>query len=77
MSDLLAELSHKARALSPNERELLVQEVLQSLVETADPEVAAAWDQEIRQRVDQLERGSAKLIPAADVFAEARHLLAR
>jgi len=37
-----------------------------------DPQVEAAWDEEIRRRIDKLEEGSAVSIPAEDVFAAAR-----
>ena len=40
----------------------------------ADPEVRAAWENEIASRIAKYERGEAKLIPAADVFEAARRL---
>ena len=40
--------------------------------EAEDPAIEAAWDDEIRKRLDEVEHGVAKLIPAEQVFAEIR-----
>lgn len=74
MSDLVEELARKARALSPEERIRLAEELL-ATVQEVDPEVEAAWDEEIRRRVAEIESGNAKLIPAEEVFAEVRRLI--
>jgi len=75
MSDLLIELSHKALTLPPGEREQLAEDILASLQGDTDAEVDSAWDQEIRRRVDEVNSGTAKLIPAEDVFAEVRSIV--
>lgn len=77
MSDLLMELSRKALALPPDERVQLAEELLSSLHGPADPDVQFAWDAEISRRLAEVEAGTARLVPAADVFAEARRLIAR
>lgn len=74
MSTLVEELSRKARQLSPAERVRLAEELLSS-VQEADAEVDAAWDEEIRHRLAEIESGTAKLVPAEEVFAEIRRLL--
>jgi putative addiction module component (TIGR02574 family) len=74
MSSLLAELSTRARLLSPEERAQLAEGLLESLQEWASPEIEAAWDTEILKRIGEYERGEAVLSPATDVFAEARRL---
>ena len=74
MSSLLAELSERARQLSPQERAQLAEGLLESLQEGSSPEVDAAWDAEILKRIGEYERGEALLLPAVDVFAEARRL---
>jgi putative addiction module component (TIGR02574 family) len=74
MSSLLAELSTRARLLSPEERAQLAEGLLESLQEWASPEIEAAWDTEILKRIGEYERGEAALSPATDVFAEARRL---
>ena len=74
MSSLLDELSKKAKELALEERAQLAQELLESVDQEADPEVRAAWENEIASRIAKYERGEAKLIPAADVFEAARRL---
>ena len=74
MSTLLDELSMKAQKLTTEERAQLAQELLESVVRDADPEVEAAWEAEIAERILRYERGEAKLIPAEEVFAAARRL---
>ena len=74
MSTFLDELSKKAQALTVEERAQLAQELLESVERDADPDVQAAWEAEIADRVGKYERGEAKLIPAEEVFAAARRL---
>lgn len=74
MSILLDELSKKAQTLAVEERAQLAQELLESIERDADPDVQAAWDAEIADRIAKYERGEAKLIPAEEVFAAARRL---
>jgi len=68
---LVEELSRRARELSPEERVLLAEGIL-ATVHGVDEEVDAAWDAEINRRVAEIENGSAKLIPAEEVFARLR-----
>ena len=74
MSSLLIELSERARQLVPEERAQLAEGLLASLQEWSSPEVETAWDAEILRRIGEYERGEAVLVPAADVFAQARRL---
>jgi len=74
MSDLVEELARKARALPPEDRVRLAEELL-ATVQEVDPEVEAAWDEEIRRRIAEIDSGKAKLIPAEEVFAEVRRLI--
>ena len=74
MSTLFDELSKKARTLTVEERAQLAQELLESVERESDPEVRAAWESEIADRIAMYERGEAKLIPSEDVFAAARRL---
>ncbi len=74
MSSLLTELSERALQLPPQERAQLAEGLLESLQEFSSPEVDAAWDAEILNRIGEYESGKAVLVPAADVFAEARRL---
>jgi hypothetical protein len=74
MSALFDELARKAQALDVEERARLAQELLESVERDCDPEVQAAWETEIADRIAKYERGDARLILAADVFAAARRL---
>ncbi len=73
MSNLIDELSQKARGLSPAERVRLAEELLATVQET-DEAVEAVWDEEIKRRVAEIEAGTARLIPAEEVFARIRRL---
>jgi putative addiction module component (TIGR02574 family) len=70
---LVEELSRRARDLSPEERVQLAEEIL-ATVHELDEEVDAAWDVEIKRRIAEVESGTAKLIPAEEVFARLRRL---
>jgi len=74
MANLIEELSSQARKLPAVDRVRLAEELLASVYET-DDEVEAAWDEEIRLRIADIDAGKAKLIPAEDVLAQVRRLL--
>jgi putative addiction module component (TIGR02574 family) len=74
MNALIEELSLRARALPPEDRARLAEELLASLQNEPESESDAAWDIEIRRRVEQVKSGTAKLISAEEVHAQARQL---
>jgi putative addiction module component (TIGR02574 family) len=65
-------LLKKARALSPSERAELACSLIESLDETEDESVQAAWDAEILRRMKDLKSGKVKPVS----FEEARRRLA-
>lgn len=76
MTDRVAELTAHAQALNPEERARLAQALLASL----EPNVAgtdAAWDAELRRRIDEIASGAVTPIPAVDAFAQVRRALGR
>ncbi len=73
----LEELTAQAKTLPPEDRARLVEELLESLEQAPAPEVEAAWDREIERRMAEVEAGTADLIPAEDVHAEARRRMRR
>jgi len=77
MSNLVEELSARAKALPAEDRARLAEELLESLQEDIDAGADAAWDREIERRVDEIGAGRAKLVAAEDVHAEARRLIRR
>lgn len=74
MSDMTREVSEvlaKAMQLSPHERGLLIDRLVESLDdEPADPDAEEAWAQEIKRRVDDVRSGKVKLIPGEEVMQE-------
>lgn len=76
MPDLVADLSAQAKALSPEERARLAEELLASL-DPHDMDVEAAWDEVLRRRIDEVEHGSVQLVPADQAFAQVRRALRR
>jgi putative addiction module component (TIGR02574 family) len=74
MPDLVAELSSRAQALSPEDRARLAEELLASL-DPHDADVDAAWDVELRRRIQEVEAGTVTLIPAEQAFAQVRKTL--
>jgi putative addiction module component (TIGR02574 family) len=67
----LSELLEKALALSTQERGLLVDRLIASLDdEPAEEGAEAAWDEEIKRRVDDIRMGRVKTIPGEQVLRE-------
>ncbi|MGQ0654679.1 MAG: addiction module protein [Betaproteobacteria bacterium] len=69
-----AEIEKDARLLSPEERARLAEVMTESLREAMPSDIGAAWEAEIKRRVEAYERGEASLVPAEDVFAKARKI---
>ena len=74
MTTLVDELSQKALELPAGERVRLAEKLL-ATVHEVDSEVEAAWDVEIQRRLAEIDSGTAKLVPAEEVFAEVRRIL--
>ena len=77
MPTSVEEIASQAIRLSAEDRARLADLLLASLPDEEDPEVDAAWDQEIRRRVSAVESGTARLVSGADVHAQARELFQR
>jgi putative addiction module component (TIGR02574 family) len=71
MTDLVAELSAQARALPPEARARLAEELLASLA-PHDTKVRNAWDERPRRRIEEVERGAIQPIPAEQANAQGR-----
>ena len=70
MSRQLETVEAQALKLTAEERAHLADRLLASLFE--DHEVEEAWAVEVERRIEQIEGGRSKLIPAADAIARAR-----
>lgn len=77
MATSVEELASKATELSPEDRARLADLLLASLPEGDDVELDPTWDQEIRRRVAAVESGTARLVSADEVHAEARKIYQR
>lgn len=75
MSDLVIELSQKSQALRPEERVRFAELLLDSIHQSADGTVEDAWDEELKRRIDEVDRGIATLISAEEVFAQVRRAI--
>jgi len=67
MSPELSKLLDEASMLPRDEQEILANSLLAELSENTPEEVQAAWDEEIRRRVDAIRSGKAKMIPLEEV----------
>ena len=74
MTTLVEELSQRARGLSSEDRARLAEELLASLEGEPETDIEAAWEQEIRRRVDEVQNGTAVIVSAEDVYAQTRRL---
>jgi putative addiction module component (TIGR02574 family) len=65
----VSEILEKALALSTQERGLIIDRLIESLDdEPAEERVEAAWDEEIKRRVDDIRSGRVKTIPGEQVL---------
>lgn len=74
MPDTVAELVQRGRALPPEEREKLVDQLLETLNEPAARELDAAWSAEIEKRLAEYDSGQVGAVDAEEVFAKAARL---
>lgn len=70
MSTLLAELERKAAELSPDEKARLALSLIQVLEPVEEGDIEEAWRVEAEERLAQIERGEARLVPGDEVFAK-------
>ena len=68
MSVAIDEVRLSIQQLSKKERALLAHELLVSLDETEDEDAATEWETVIKERVDDLAEGRAKLISEEELF---------
>lgn len=70
MPSELEVIEAQALKLTAEERARLADRLIASLFE--DNEIEEAWAAEVERRVEEIESGRAKLVPAADAIARAR-----
>ena len=74
MSDTAADLARRGKQLPVQERELLVDALLESLNEPASASLDAEWEAEISRRIEAYDHGDLQASSAEIVFAKARIL---
>ena len=75
MADPARDLESKALKLPPRKRARLAERLLASLDEGSDANAEALWREEAERRLDELESGKVRGIPASDVVKKARSSL--
>jgi putative addiction module component (TIGR02574 family) len=64
------EILEDARRLPPAEVDWLIENLLQEGADGSDPEIEAAWDGEVKRRLEEIDTGTVELIPGEQVRAE-------
>jgi putative addiction module component (TIGR02574 family) len=72
MTEEAERVKHEVLQLSETGRAELARVLIESLDETADADVEAAWDVELERRLRKIEEGKTKVRPAHEVLAEIR-----
>ena len=67
MTPEVSKLLEQALSLSVEEQEALADSLISNLGGKVDEGVQAAWDEEIKHRIDELDSGKAKTIPWEEV----------
>jgi hypothetical protein len=70
MSRPAAEILEDARQLPPAEVDWLIESLLIKDDGSPQTEIEAAWDSEIKRRLDEIDSGAVEMIPAEQVHAE-------
>jgi putative addiction module component (TIGR02574 family) len=77
MAESIDTLVSEAMTLPPDQRLTLAHRILSSVEPPASAEIDAAWDAEIRARIERYDAGGVTSIPAAEVFDEVDRRLRR
>ena len=67
MTPEVSKLLEQALSLSVEEQEALADSLISNLGGKVDDGVQAAWDEEIKRRIEELDSGKAKTIPWEEV----------
>jgi putative addiction module component (TIGR02574 family) len=68
-------LEKEVLELPPKSRARFVEKIIETIDDYTDPEIEKVWTDETGRRVNEIESGKAKGIPAAKVMTEARRAL--
>ena len=68
----VVEILRTVLELPPDARAMLAGHLLESLDDSEQTEIDAAWSEEIERRIRDIDEGRVKLIPGEEVLAELR-----
>jgi len=68
MARPLAKIQEEIRTLSASDKEALLRLLWEELDGPSDPDVDAAWLEEVRRRGQEIDAGQVELVPADQVF---------
>ncbi len=68
----IEEIEAAAAKLSPGQREVLIDRIREMNVEALDPDVEAAWDTEIKRRIDEIRSGKVQCLDGEEVMGRIR-----
>ena len=77
MAKTIEDIENEIRSLSADDRMHLLRDLIADLDGSMDEDVEKAWIEEAERRYKGLKGGTAELIPAEEVFAQARARLKR
>jgi len=77
MTPEVSKLLEQALSLSVEEQEALADSLISNLGGKVDKGVQAAWDDEVKRRIEELDSGKAKTIPWEEVRERNRRKLPR
>jgi len=69
MSRTAAEILEEARQLPPGDQDWLAESLLIKDKDESAEEVEAAWDSEIKRRLDEIDSGAVEMLPLEEVLA--------
>jgi putative addiction module component (TIGR02574 family) len=69
------QILQSALSLPPDDRVEIAESLILSLDEETAAEIEAVWGEEIRRRIDSIDSGRVKMIPADEVMREMRERL--
>ena len=75
MPKAFEEITKAAMVLTPRQKLALASFLLESADAAAEPELEAAWDSEIRDRIRAIDEGRATGVSCEDVMREAQRRL--
>jgi putative addiction module component (TIGR02574 family) len=68
-------LLQTALSLPPKERAEIAVSLIESLDEQSEADIEAAWAEEIKRRIESIDKGEVQLVPADEVMRSMRERL--